>query len=92
MLFLKANMSNVFQFSIQPVSWHFIYSSLKKPEKFNSEKAAKKSKVLIFLSMSGIDILEYKTKVCERSILIGHSNDSTAMAQSLVVIFFFFFG
>ncbi|XP_027879753.1 PTB domain-containing engulfment adapter protein 1 isoform X2 [Xiphophorus couchianus] len=33
-----------------------------KPEKFNSEKAAKKSKVLIFLSMSGIDILEYKTK------------------------------
>uniref|UniRef100_A0A3B3TMG8 PTB domain-containing engulfment adapter protein 1-like n=1 Tax=Poecilia latipinna TaxID=48699 RepID=A0A3B3TMG8_9TELE len=36
--------------------------SLKMPDRFNSEKAAKKSKVLIFLSMSGIDILEYKTK------------------------------
>ncbi|KAK5613516.1 hypothetical protein CRENBAI_020601 [Crenichthys baileyi] len=36
--------------------------SLKIPDKFNSEKAAKKSKVHIFLTMGGIDILENKTK------------------------------
>ncbi|XP_015236312.1 PREDICTED: PTB domain-containing engulfment adapter protein 1-like [Cyprinodon variegatus] len=36
--------------------------SLKVPDKFNSEKAAKRSKVNIFLTLSGIDILENKTK------------------------------
>ncbi|XP_051281002.1 PTB domain-containing engulfment adapter protein 1-like [Dicentrarchus labrax] len=36
--------------------------SLKTPDKHSSEKAAKKSKVYLFLSLSGIDILENKTK------------------------------
>ncbi|KAM7404267.1 hypothetical protein PAMP_011633 [Pampus punctatissimus] len=36
--------------------------SLKTPDIYSSEKAAKKSKVLLFLSLSGIDILENKTK------------------------------
>ncbi|XP_074536777.1 PTB domain-containing engulfment adapter protein 1 [Halichoeres trimaculatus] len=36
--------------------------SLKTPDKYNPEKAAKKSKVHLFLSQSGIDILENKTK------------------------------
>ncbi|XP_013856602.1 PTB domain-containing engulfment adapter protein 1, partial [Austrofundulus limnaeus] len=36
--------------------------NLKTPDQFNAEKAAKKSKVHIFLSMNGIDILENKTK------------------------------
>ncbi|XP_035512587.1 PTB domain-containing engulfment adapter protein 1-like [Morone saxatilis] len=36
--------------------------SLKTPDKYSSEKAAKKSKVYLFLSLSGIDILENKTK------------------------------
>ncbi|TDH11085.1 hypothetical protein EPR50_G00080370 [Perca flavescens] len=36
--------------------------SLKTPDKYSSEKAAKKSKVHLFLSLSGIDILENKTK------------------------------
>ncbi|CAJ1055403.1 PTB domain-containing engulfment adapter protein 1-like [Xyrichtys novacula] len=36
--------------------------SLKTPDRFNPEKAAKRSKVLLFLSLSGIDILENKTK------------------------------
>ncbi|XP_068452870.1 PTB domain-containing engulfment adapter protein 1-like [Clinocottus analis] len=35
---------------------------LKTPEKFSSEKAAKRSKVHLFLSLSGIDVLENKTK------------------------------
>ncbi|XP_060914359.1 PTB domain-containing engulfment adapter protein 1-like [Labrus mixtus] len=35
---------------------------LKKPQNHNLEKAAKKSKVHFFLTMSGIDILENKTK------------------------------
>ncbi|KAK5894192.1 hypothetical protein CesoFtcFv8_010907 [Champsocephalus esox] len=36
--------------------------SLKTPDQFSSEKAARKSKVHLFLSLSGIDILENKTK------------------------------
>ncbi|XP_029292212.1 PTB domain-containing engulfment adapter protein 1 [Cottoperca gobio] len=36
--------------------------SLKTPDKYSSEKAARKSKVHLFLSLGGIDILEYKTK------------------------------
>ncbi|KAI4824729.1 hypothetical protein KUCAC02_013224 [Chaenocephalus aceratus] len=36
--------------------------SLKTPDPFSSEKAARKSKVHLFLSLSGIDILENKTK------------------------------
>ncbi|XP_037629310.1 PTB domain-containing engulfment adapter protein 1-like [Sebastes umbrosus] len=36
--------------------------SLKTPDKYSSEKVAKKSKVDVFLSLSGIDILENKTK------------------------------
>ncbi|XP_077471866.1 PTB domain-containing engulfment adapter protein 1 [Stigmatopora argus] len=36
--------------------------SLKSPDPHASEKAAKKSKVHIFVSLSGIDILENKTK------------------------------
>ncbi|XP_034731845.1 PTB domain-containing engulfment adapter protein 1-like [Etheostoma cragini] len=36
--------------------------SLKTPDKYSSQKAAKKSKVHVFLSLSGIDILENKTK------------------------------
>ncbi|XP_047458323.1 PTB domain-containing engulfment adapter protein 1-like [Mugil cephalus] len=36
--------------------------SLKTPDKHSSQKAAKKSKVHLFLSLSGIDILEHKTK------------------------------
>nr|XP_020473572.1 PTB domain-containing engulfment adapter protein 1-like [Monopterus albus] len=36
--------------------------SIKTPEKYSTEKAAKKSKVHLFLSQSGIDILENKTK------------------------------
>ncbi|XP_034552305.1 PTB domain-containing engulfment adapter protein 1-like [Notolabrus celidotus] len=36
--------------------------SLKKPEKYNPDKAAKNSKVHLFLSLSGIDLLENKTK------------------------------
>ncbi|XP_041802627.1 PTB domain-containing engulfment adapter protein 1-like [Chelmon rostratus] len=36
--------------------------SLKTPDEYSSEKAAKKSKVHLFLSLSGVDILEYKTK------------------------------
>ncbi|XP_078110033.1 PTB domain-containing engulfment adapter protein 1 [Sander vitreus] len=36
--------------------------SIKTPDKHSSEKVAKKSKVQLFLSMSGIDILENKTK------------------------------
>lgn len=32
-------------------------------DSFSSEKAAKKSKVDIFISMSGVDVLESKTKV-----------------------------
>ncbi|KAF1390862.1 hypothetical protein PFLUV_G00062490 [Perca fluviatilis] len=36
--------------------------SLKTPDKYSSEKAAKKSKVHLFLSLSGIDVLENKTK------------------------------
>ncbi|XP_012704741.2 PTB domain-containing engulfment adapter protein 1 [Fundulus heteroclitus] len=36
--------------------------SLKTADKFNSEKAARNSKVHIFLTLSGIDILENKTK------------------------------
>uniref|UniRef100_A0A8C9ZZL9 PID domain-containing protein n=1 Tax=Sander lucioperca TaxID=283035 RepID=A0A8C9ZZL9_SANLU len=36
--------------------------SLKTPDKYSSEKVAKKSKVQLFLSLSGIDILENKTK------------------------------
>ncbi|XP_026224300.1 PTB domain-containing engulfment adapter protein 1-like [Anabas testudineus] len=36
--------------------------SIKTPDKYSSEKAAKKSKVHLFLSRSGIDILENKTK------------------------------
>ncbi|XP_040919967.1 PTB domain-containing engulfment adapter protein 1-like [Toxotes jaculatrix] len=35
---------------------------LKTPDKYSPEKAAKKSKVHLFLSLSGIDILENKTK------------------------------
>ncbi|KAL7397975.1 hypothetical protein ABVT39_002514 [Epinephelus coioides] len=35
---------------------------LKTSDKYSSEKAAKKSKVHLFLSLSGIDILENKTK------------------------------
>uniref|UniRef100_A0A3Q3JSB1 PID domain-containing protein n=1 Tax=Monopterus albus TaxID=43700 RepID=A0A3Q3JSB1_MONAL len=41
--------------------------SIKTPEKYSTEKAAKKSKVHLFLSQSGIDILENKTKVCDQS-------------------------
>lgn len=44
-----------------------IPSHFKTPDKFSSEKAAKKSKVHLFLSMNGIDVLENKTKVCDRS-------------------------
>ncbi|XP_054465886.1 PTB domain-containing engulfment adapter protein 1-like [Anoplopoma fimbria] len=36
--------------------------SLKMPNHFSSEKAAKKSKVHLFLSLSGIDVLESETK------------------------------
>uniref|UniRef100_A0A3Q3DUZ2 PTB domain-containing engulfment adapter protein 1-like n=1 Tax=Hippocampus comes TaxID=109280 RepID=A0A3Q3DUZ2_HIPCM len=36
--------------------------SLKTPDPYASEKAAKKSKVHLFVSLSGIDILENKTK------------------------------
>ncbi|GLD45667.1 PTB domain-containing engulfment adapter protein 1-like protein [Lates japonicus] len=36
--------------------------SLKTTDKYSPEKAAKKSKVHLFLSLSGIDILENKTK------------------------------
>ncbi|XP_030279493.1 PTB domain-containing engulfment adapter protein 1 [Sparus aurata] len=36
--------------------------SLKTPDKYSSEKAAKKSKVNLFLTLSGVDILENKTK------------------------------
>ncbi|CAI5646654.1 PTB domain-containing engulfment adapter protein 1 [Oreochromis niloticus] len=36
--------------------------NLKTSDEFSSEKAAKKSKVHLFLSLSGIDILENKTK------------------------------
>ncbi|XP_034394075.1 PTB domain-containing engulfment adapter protein 1-like [Cyclopterus lumpus] len=36
--------------------------SLKTPDKFSSEKAAKRSKVHLFLSLAGIDVLENKTK------------------------------
>ncbi|XP_037540322.1 PTB domain-containing engulfment adapter protein 1 [Nematolebias whitei] len=36
--------------------------NLKTPDQFSSEKAAKKSKVHLFLSMNGIDVLENKTK------------------------------
>uniref|UniRef100_UPI0037E80643 PTB domain-containing engulfment adapter protein 1-like n=1 Tax=Semicossyphus pulcher TaxID=241346 RepID=UPI0037E80643 len=36
--------------------------SLKTPDKYNPEKAAKKSKVHLFVSLSGVDILEKKTK------------------------------
>ncbi|KAL3063848.1 hypothetical protein OYC64_000214 [Pagothenia borchgrevinki] len=36
--------------------------SLKTPDQFSSEKVARKSKVHLFLSLSGIDILENKTK------------------------------
>ncbi|XP_059189185.1 PTB domain-containing engulfment adapter protein 1-like isoform X2 [Centropristis striata] len=36
--------------------------SLKTPDTFSSEKAARKSKVHLFLSLGGIDILENKTK------------------------------
>lgn len=36
--------------------------SLKKPNEFSTEKVAKKSKVYLFLSLSGVDILENKTK------------------------------
>ncbi|XP_017266770.1 PTB domain-containing engulfment adapter protein 1-like [Kryptolebias marmoratus] len=36
--------------------------NLKTPDQFSSEKTAKKSKVHIFLSMNGIDLLENKTK------------------------------
>ncbi|XP_061689517.1 PTB domain-containing engulfment adapter protein 1-like [Syngnathoides biaculeatus] len=36
--------------------------SLKTPDPYSSEKAAKKSKVHLFVSLSGIDILENKTK------------------------------
>lgn len=34
------------------------------PDKYSSEKVAKKSKVHLFISLSGVDILESKTKVC----------------------------
>uniref|UniRef100_A0A3P9I7E3 PID domain-containing protein n=1 Tax=Oryzias latipes TaxID=8090 RepID=A0A3P9I7E3_ORYLA len=36
--------------------------SLKTPDKYSSEKVTKNTKVLIFLSLGGIDILEHKTK------------------------------
>nr|XP_046253719.1 PTB domain-containing engulfment adapter protein 1-like [Scatophagus argus] len=36
--------------------------SLKTPDKYSPEKAAKKSKIHLFLSLSGVDILENKTK------------------------------
>ncbi|XP_010743941.2 PTB domain-containing engulfment adapter protein 1 [Larimichthys crocea] len=36
--------------------------SLKTQDKYSSEKAAKKSKVHLFLSLGGVDILENKTK------------------------------
>ncbi|XP_075331577.1 PTB domain-containing engulfment adapter protein 1 [Odontesthes bonariensis] len=36
--------------------------SLKVPDEYSQEKVAKKSKVHFFLSLSGIDVLEYKTK------------------------------
>ncbi|RVE70190.1 hypothetical protein OJAV_G00061950 [Oryzias javanicus] len=36
--------------------------SLKTPDKYSSEKVTKNTRVLIFLSLSGIDILEHKTK------------------------------
>uniref|UniRef100_A0A671U7N1 PID domain-containing protein n=1 Tax=Sparus aurata TaxID=8175 RepID=A0A671U7N1_SPAAU len=36
--------------------------SLLKVDKYSSEKAAKKSKVNLFLTLSGVDILENKTK------------------------------
>ncbi|KAK2851033.1 hypothetical protein Q5P01_007309 [Channa striata] len=35
---------------------------IKSPDKYSSEKAAKKSKIHLFLTLSGIDILEDKTK------------------------------
>ena len=41
-----------------------ISSHLQTPDKYSSEKAAKKSKVHLFLTLSGVDILENKTKVC----------------------------
>ncbi|KAK2897986.1 hypothetical protein Q8A73_014366 [Channa argus] len=37
--------------------------NIKSPDKYSSEKAAKKSKVHLFVTLSGIDILEDKTKV-----------------------------
>lgn len=40
-----------------------IRSRFKSPDQFSSEKAAKKSKVHLFLSTNGIDVLENKTKV-----------------------------
>lgn len=36
--------------------------SLKTPDEYSSEKAGKKGKVHLFLSLSGVDILEKKTK------------------------------
>ncbi|TNM93490.1 hypothetical protein fugu_001666 [Takifugu bimaculatus] len=36
--------------------------SLKTPDAYSTEKKGKKSKVCLFLSLSGLDILEYKTK------------------------------
>ncbi|KAF3696538.1 PTB domain-containing engulfment adapter protein 1 [Channa argus] len=36
--------------------------NIKSPDKYSSEKAAKKSKVHLFVTLSGIDILEDKTK------------------------------
>ncbi|XP_029011554.1 PTB domain-containing engulfment adapter protein 1-like [Betta splendens] len=36
--------------------------SIEAPDKFSSEKAAKKSKIHLFVSRNGIDILENKTK------------------------------
>lgn len=42
----------------------WISSHPQTPDKYSSEKAAKKSKVHLFLTLSGVDILENKTKVC----------------------------
>lgn len=43
----------------------------KTPDKYSPEKAAKKSQVHLFLSLSGVDILESKTKVCYKHVVVS---------------------
>lgn len=64
---------------------HFVFFLfLKTPDKYSSEKVTKNTKVLIFLSLGGIDILEHKTKVCFHLLWIIISNDHLWTASSLL--------